>query len=142
MNPQESFKTWLPTCLTPSHEEAFVAGWEACCNLYDGRMPKASNDIADSIYAAYPRKVGKLAALKAIRLALKEAAFSDVLQATSAFADATTRWPAADRAQFIPHPATWFNRGSYMDDPKEWQRVAAPAKWGQGMTIKSVATVN
>ena len=39
------------------------------------------------------------------------------------YADATTRWPVADR-QFIPHPATWFNRGSYDDDPKEWSRNA------------------
>ena len=141
MNPQESFKTWLPTCLTPSHEEAFVAGWEACCNLYDGRMPKASNDIADSIYAAYPRKVGRADALRAINSALKLRPAVTLLQAVNAYADATTRWPAAER-QFIPHPSTWFNRGSYDDDPKEWQRVAAPAKWGQGMTIKSVATVN
>ena len=139
MNSTEAFNRWLPSCLTPTHEEAFKAGWEACCNLYDGRAPKpapTSNDIADSIYAAYPRKVGRQDAIKAIRNALRLVSAHELLKAVNAYADATTRWPAADR-QFIPHPATWFNRGSYQDDPKEWTRNGPGA-----VAVKRVFTAN
>lgn len=80
---------------------------------------------AEDIYAAYPRKVGKQAAVKAINKAAKRVgSLSELLSCTKAYAAATATWPAADK-QFIPHPATWFNRGSYDDDPKEWVRGAA-----------------
>lgn len=78
-------------------------------------------DIYADIYAAYPRKVGKQAALKAIGKAAKVKTTLELFSATQSYALAVKSWPAADK-QFIPHPATWFNRGSYDDDPKEWQR--------------------
>lgn len=85
---------------------------------------------AAHIYAAYPRKVGKTAALKAIQRAIRHIGVTrgpdGLLERTKAYAAATAQWPAADK-QFIPHPATWFNRGSYDDDPKEWLRGAAAA---------------
>jgi hypothetical protein len=78
---------------------------------------------AESIYAAYPRKVARDAALRAIRRRIEQGADpTQLLTATEAFHAATDRWPSDDR-QFIPHPATWFNRGSYADDPREWQRA-------------------
>jgi hypothetical protein len=40
---------------------------------------------------------------------------------TRAYATATESWPESEK-QFIPHPATWFNRGSYDDDPATWER--------------------
>jgi len=105
---------------------------------------------AESIYAAYPRKVGKQAAIKAIKKVIRAGKKNEdwmceqmgaidtdndrpmagptvetvLLERTKAYAAATASWPAADK-QFIPHPATWFNRGSYDDDPKEWVRGAA-----------------
>lgn len=84
-------------------------------------------DVATAIYKAFPRRVGKKAALKAIKGALATTSAAELLQAVQAFAAAVAKWPAADR-KFIPHPATWFNRGSYEDDPKEWERgqPAAP----------------
>jgi len=83
---------------------------------------------AETIYQAYPRKVGKKAALKAITAALKSSIIKvtpeALLTQTQAYAAAVATWPAKDR-EFIPHPATWFNRGSYLDDPQEWQSKAA-----------------
>lgn len=73
------------------------------------------------IYEAYPRKVGPAAALKAISKALKAKPPADLLAATQAYANAVKTWPEPDKC-FIPHPATWFNRGSYDDDPATWQR--------------------
>jgi len=87
----------------------------------------------EAIYAAYPRKIGKQAALKAIARAasrisgrpdLGETPAMEWLRVrTLAYAGAVAKWPAGDE-RFIPHPATWFNRGSYDDDPATWVRVA------------------
>jgi hypothetical protein len=86
--------------------------------------------------------VGKQAAIKAIQKAAKicpktfiatdvESGGSRklspveyLLDRVQLYAAAVAKWPAADK-QFIPHPATWFNRGSYDDDPKEWSRGTA-----------------
>lgn len=75
-------------------------------------------------WAAYPRKVGKGAALKAWRLLTapeREAA----LMASPAFAEAW-RGSTADRMRFCPHPTTFLNQRRYTDDPAEWQRQAGP----------------
>ena len=73
------------------------------------------------IYAAYPRKEGRADALRAIKRVLATKPKEVILEATQAFAAAVAKWPPADH-QFIPHPATWFNRGSYDDDRTEWER--------------------
>lgn len=78
---------------------------------------------AEDIYAAYPRKVGKQAAIKAIQKWGK-LGLPNLLAKTKAFAACVAQWPEADK-KFCPHPATWFNRGSFDDDPKEWVRGAA-----------------
>jgi hypothetical protein len=88
----------------------------------------------EAIYQAYPRKVGKKDALKAIANAIKtldkehatrsQSPAQTILDATKAYAAAVATWPVKDRT-YIPFPATWFNRGSYQDDPKEWARAGA-----------------
>jgi hypothetical protein len=72
---------------------------------------------AEEIYAAYPRKVGKPAALKAIAKALKETD-ADLLELTRAFAKAVEH----DNPDYIPHPATWFNQARFNDDPATWSK--------------------
>jgi hypothetical protein len=74
-----------------------------------------------TIYAAYPRKVGKQDALKAIARVLKTESAERILERTQAYAMAVLLWPLGER-HFVPHPATWFNRGSYDDDPETWKR--------------------
>jgi len=113
-------------CLPCSEDNAVRAG---------DRAPITAEDI----YKTFPRKVGKKAAMKAITRAAKEVhlasdmrdedplwncAFGTLMERTQLYASHVATWPAADK-QFIPHPATWFNRGSYDDDPKEWVRGAA-----------------
>lgn len=76
----------------------------------------------EDIYVAYPRKQGKADALNAIAKALKRGVSAErLLERTHAYATATDAWPEDDR-RYIPHPATWFNRGSYDDDPGAWVR--------------------
>lgn len=79
----------------------------------------------DSIYLAYPRKVGKGKALKEIGKALDRGHSLELLaQRTKEFAAATAAWPKEER-QFIPHPATWFSQDRFLDDPAEWSRKSA-----------------
>lgn len=139
-----------------SVECAFMAGWDAHaeslkqCTMslgggHDYTSP--SEDFfgipAGKIYEAYPRHVGRQDAIKAIDKAIKTiqgkpwvvasnrrlSAHDYLISATTRYAKATESWPAEDK-KFIPHPATWFNRGSYDDDPAEWQR-GAPAPVSQ-----------
>ena len=76
----------------------------------------------EAIYLAYTRRQGRADALKAIAKALAAGQSAErLLERSAAFAAATALWPESDHA-FIPHPATWFNRGSYDDDPETWVR--------------------
>lgn len=87
-------------------------------------LPPISPDC-HRLYAAYPRKVGKAAALKAIAKALKSAPLEKVEAAVNRFKFSTDRWKRTDR-EFIPHPATWFNEARWEDDPSEWERGGPP----------------
>lgn len=70
-------------------------------------------ECANLIYAAYPRKVGRPAALKAICRALEKIPFDDLLKAVEAYAADQ----AGKDAQYIPHPTTWFNQERWADVP-------------------------
>lgn len=94
-----------------------------CKDKVVGSIPSVGSITAEDIYAAYPRKVGNQAAIKAIQKWGK-LGLPNLLAKTKAFAACVAQWPEADK-KFCPHPATWFNRGSFDDDPKEWVRGAA-----------------
>lgn len=78
---------------------------------------------AEQIYAEYPFKVGKPAALRAIRKAMEKVAPEKLLQITKAFAARR----AGDTA-FMPHPSTWFNQERYNDDPSTWTKNETSTK--------------
>lgn len=89
-------------------------------------LPVPPVPTVEMIYQAYPRKIGRTAAEKAIGQLLKNGcAAGHLLERTQAYAGAVAHWNAGER-QYCPHPATWFNQGRYDDDPKEWRRGAAP----------------
>jgi len=67
------------------------------------------------IYRAFPMKVGKPDALRAIKRALLNVPFNTLLDKTKAFAAARN-----GDLNFCPNPATWFNQERYNDDPKTW----------------------
>ena len=94
---------------------------------------------AETVYGAYPKKVGRADALKAIKATLKAGAITaDALLAkVQAYAAAVATWPEADR-KFVPHPATWFNRGSFDDDPATWTRGKPVANGGFAGDVASV----
>lgn len=76
---------------------------------------------AELIYEAYPKKVAKKDALKAIQRVLKEYDPAKILSATLDYAEAVARWPEGDR-RFVPYPAKWYDRGDFNNDPKTWER--------------------
>jgi hypothetical protein len=100
-----------------------------------GTAPACSPN--ELIYDAYPRKVAKAEALKAIGKAVDrlgkgespmppmtppEARVFLAEQArTYATSPAGTK-PPPGQDDFRPHPATWFNGSRYLDDIGEWQR--------------------
>ena len=83
------------------------------------KIKSAYEEMAESAYTVYPRKVGRDAAIKAIAKAIKSHGVYKILEATREFSNATSSWPESEK-QYIPHPATWFNQARFLDDRKEW----------------------
>lgn len=94
---------------------------------------KESKFDAEGIYAAYPRKVGRKSAIRAIGQAFRrltglggEGAYTfNAAEANIYLLGATQEFSKSDAGQageFTPHPTTWFNQSRYLDDPKEWKR--------------------
>lgn len=67
----------------------------------------------EQFWNAYPKKVGKKAAMKAWHLAKDKPSLPDLLAALSR-ASQSPQW-TKDHGQFIPHPATWLNQGRWSD---------------------------
>jgi len=117
----------------------------------DSGLVKAATAWLETIYLAYPRKVEKQAAVKAIAAAVKR--IKDQDDAVGFLLDRVTAYAKAVKGQdpqYIPYPSTWFNSGRYEDDETQWQRTgnhragtpqigridAAPDKYaGVGVTI-------
>jgi hypothetical protein len=104
------------------------------------RDTASSSSQVEEIYAAYPKKVGRPTALRAIRRALDKCAFDFLLERTQFFAQ-TCNSPA----EYIPHPSTWYNQERFNDDPSTWRRTGStngkpppeiirPNKFGCGVT--------
>lgn len=72
-------------------------------------------DYFAQFWAAYPRRVGKLAAQKAWKkLKPDEALAKKILEALEAQSQA---WAASGQEFcFIPHPTTWLNQGRWEDE--------------------------
>lgn len=84
---------------------------------------------AVALYRAYPRKVARGAAIKAIKRALRKEEFEVLMEAVTEYAAARE---GQDR-QYTPYPATWFNQERWEDDREEWTpfklTVSAEEAW-------------
>ena len=132
--------TKSPPIITPKHDDSITSGRDDsqsaiynetstskttryphsppggdCANGPDSGTPESE------IYDAYPRKVGRPNALRAIRRAIHRHGASTVLERTRLFAQ-TYSGPA----EFIPNPSTFFNQDRFLDDPATWQRAGSP----------------
>lgn len=76
-------------------------------------------------WSTYPRKVGKQAAMKAWKRAVKryqDEHGCDREAARSSLLEHSRRFSASPKAkgEFCPHPATWLNEDRWEDDPATW----------------------
>jgi hypothetical protein len=88
------------------------------------RVRFSANEI-EQVYQAYPRKVGKAAALKAIEKALRVIAKRGrgdpvewLLDRVKTYAQS----PDGNNGRYTPHPSRWMNESRYDDDDAEWRR--------------------
>jgi hypothetical protein len=75
----------------------------------------AVDAVFDRFWKAYPRKVGKAAAVKSWKAAINRGA--DPEQMATA-AEAFRIQSAHTEKQYIPHPSTWLSQGRYEDEPE------------------------
>lgn len=123
------------TVIADASDLHHIARPETETETYIQEEPKTLTQLplsdCEAIYECYPRKIGKASAIKAVQRALGRLvkgeyqnkklllveAVAGLKNRTLMFADSA----AGKKANYTPHPATWFNRSSYLDDPKEWQ---------------------
>jgi len=122
----------------------FTAGWDAKVEA-DKQTDLPFTDTSEVplepevIYAAYPRKVGRAAAIAAIKKAMTKVSPAKLLEAVNAYDDAVRTWAPTARytaagVDTVPHPATWFNQERWTDDRSEWQKGAMkshPSQFGR-----------
>lgn len=73
-----------------------------------------TNDF-EQFWQAYPKKIGKKAALQAWEKAIDKPAVVDIIKALD-IANKSEQW-TKDNGQFIPNPSTWLNQGRWTDQP-------------------------
>lgn len=78
--------------------------------------PSMNREVIE-IYEAYPLKVGKPDALKAIGKAIKKHGSEYVLGRTKLYAASRV----GQDPKFTPHPSTFYNQERYNDDPETWK---------------------
>lgn len=91
--------------------------------------PSKRNGIGfDDFWKQYPKRVGKLEAKRAWeRCSKHRPPLDDILQKIENLKK-TEQW-TRDNGQYIPHPATWLNRGGWSDEVKTDVRSCAPPTW-------------
>jgi len=67
----------------------------------------------EQFWQAYPRKVGKLTALKSYRRAIQIVDPATILVGLER---CKIGWSKRNEPQYIPHPTTWLNRGGWEDN--------------------------
>ena len=81
--------------------------------------PAAPSQEFLSFWAAYPRRVGKQDAIRALRKALRSAPLDDIL----AGVEVLKREVEGKDPKFTPHPASWLNAGRWEDELPVQQTV-------------------
>jgi hypothetical protein len=103
----------------------------------NGTVSTSTSTQEEEIYAAYPKKVGKPAALRAIRRAITRHTLEIVLKRTRLYAQ-TYDGPV----DYIPNPATFFNQDRFNDDPATWRRTARPGRPGGYVPLRKLDSAN
>jgi hypothetical protein len=81
---------------------------------------------AEEIYAFWPVKKARGAAIKAIEKAMKKESPLVLLKAVQELAMCYGKWPVAER-QYLPMCSTFFNQERWADDRSTWRKGADAA---------------
>ena len=77
----------------------------------------AGGELVTRFWTAYPRHVGRKAAIRAFARALEEVEADDIIAGAERFGSDPNLPPRGSPDwRFVPHPATWLNQGRYADD--------------------------
>lgn len=89
---------------------------EDCATSNDNIIDKETllEQQASEVYEAYPKHKARPFAIRAIKRALMQKGYEYILERTKAYSRAITE--AKKDIQYIPYPATWFNREEYNDN--------------------------
>ena len=88
----------------------------------------------ETFWEAYPKKIGKTAALKAWRRVNPDAVLYARMIASIAVSKASDQWQR-ENGRYIPNPLTWLNQGRWEDVyPERSQPVQRPAQSGNAIT--------
>ena len=85
---------------------------------------------AEVIYAAWPVKKARGAAIKAITKAMKNEDPAMLLAAVEQLAACYAQWPEAEK-QYLPMCSTFFNQERWADDRKTWVKGHAATQQSQ-----------
>lgn len=112
-------------------------GWEG--NGKEKPLARFTSSDCEEIYELYPRKVGRKKALESIAAAISRICAGEIKGQTTTRATAIAglkervrtfaESPAGKRGTYTPHPTTWFNRSSYLDEVSEWSAPGIPAEF-------------
>ena len=75
------------------------------------------------MWAIYPRKENKPAAMKKIEPAIKEHGLELILRQVTAWAeswDERAKVEGEGKRKYIQHPTTWFNQERYLEESSDW----------------------
>ena len=106
------------------------------------RQHETTYEVEEEIYAMYPRKIAKKAALKSIRASLKKIDVNTLKAKVQQYAA-----ECQDKDQtFIPHPSTWFNQERW-EDIKATNKVVDSdetfiEKWGKPRPSGALIEIN
>ncbi len=82
-------------------------------------------DYVGQFWAAFPRKVGKAAAVRKLEMVKKSGVkFTEIMAGVMRY----HRSVASTEMQFITHPATWLHQGRWTDEEKSLDRSSSNGK--------------
>jgi hypothetical protein len=133
VNLSPSTGTLSPTTDNPPEGEDDVDG-------PDEQPPKSLLERRfDEFWAAYPKKVGKKAALASWKKVKPDTELFDKIMTAIGRAKATWQWQR-ENGRYIPNPKTWLNEGRWDDEYKEEPMNGINSKYFDGNNQQPAAS--
>lgn len=119
-NQYELLTDWVGQQKTPSSLQKTQVGHQAATEsgkepVKEPTTPSALEERFETFWKAYPRKVSKDAARKAFAKRKPTEELLNNMIGAIAKQRLSDQW-VKDGGQYIPHPSTWLNNGSWMDE--------------------------